>query len=94
MAAVVLHITGDLTFDQPLASKHWAEQLPSQQHITVDLAQVAKTDSTGVAVLVRLQRRAEVNDATIKFTNVPATLTKLLGFYGLNDIINVQPPLG
>lgn len=91
MAGEVLQLTGDLTFAEPQASDQWLERLPTSKEYQIDLSGIGNIDSTAVVVLIRLQRRAEVNDAKVIFVNVPERLQRLLKFYSLSDSINLAP---
>lgn len=90
MSTDIVQITDDLTFANPKVSNRLLDALPSSKEYTVDFSQVGKIDSTAVATMVRLQRRAEVNDAKLTFVNIPQRLMRLLIFYQLDTTLNLD----
>ena len=53
----------------------------------IDLADIGAIDSTAVAVLVALKRRAAEESRPLAFVNVPAALTALANLYGVEEIL-------
>jgi phospholipid transport system transporter-binding protein len=77
-------IDGDLTFatidKKTLKSSSF---LNSGKEITIDLAQVASTDSAGLALLIEWLKHARTKRTHLHFRNIPQqllTLAKLSGF--------------
>ena len=79
--------TGALTF--PNASAVFAATiavpLPASAEIALD--QVAAVDSSAVALLLALKRRAAGEGRTVTFTHVPAALTALAELYGVKEML-------
>ena len=82
-------LEGPLTFASVAAldarARELAARLPAQAR--VDLAQVTRIDSAGVAFLVALWRRAREQGASLVFESVPDSLYPLLQLYDLESII-------
>jgi ABC-type transporter Mla MlaB component len=78
---------GELTFAN--ASKVYAAALalPLPRDGDVDLAGMAAVDSSAVAVLVALSRRALDEGKPLAFRNVPAALTALADLYSVEDLL-------
>ncbi len=53
----------------------------------IDLADIDAIDSTAVAVLIALKRRAAGEGRALTFINVPAALTALADLYGVEEIL-------
>ncbi|MDR1647967.1 MAG: STAS domain-containing protein [Zoogloeaceae bacterium] len=58
---------------------------------TVDLADVAAADSSGLAVLIAWQRQARMRGACLAFVNVPDSLKALAALYGLDVALGFVP---
>ena len=79
---------GVLTFDDAMAVLESAAALPLPQSGVVDLAGVEHADSSALAVLLALRRRAvaEGHDP-LSFVAVPPMLDSLARVYGIEDLI-------
>jgi phospholipid transport system transporter-binding protein len=62
-----------------------AMPLPNQGEI--DLAGVGAVDSSSVAVLLALKRRAAEERRPLNFTHVPEAITALADLYGVEDLL-------
>jgi len=78
---------GELTFAN--ASKVYAAAvaLPLPRSSDVDLSGMAAVDSSAVAVLVALRRRATDEGKPLAFRNVPAALGALADLYSVEDLL-------
>lgn len=54
---------------------------------TIDLAQVSRADSAGLALLVEIVRLAHQHNQTIHFVNPPSQLLQIAQAVGLTDIL-------
>jgi phospholipid transport system transporter-binding protein len=52
-----------------------------------DLSAVQTSDSSGVAVLLELQRQARKAGVTLSFTNLPVSLQSLATLYGVDQLL-------
>ena len=55
----------------------------SNSNIAINLSNIQKIDSAGVALLIELENMANKNNATIKFTNIPKIISQLCHLYGV-----------
>ncbi len=78
---------GSLTFANagPVLAATASVALPTDGE--VDLENVGAIDSSAVAVLLALQRRAEEEGKPLRFARVPAPLLALAEVYGVESIL-------
>lgn len=60
------------------------------EKITMDLASVSRSDSTGVALLVEVMQLAKSEKLTLLFTNLPVQMKDIAGLSGLMDILPIR----
>ena len=81
-------VTGALTFetvpDLYRSSAGWFE---GAGELILDLAQVERTDSAGLALLIEWLRRAQAANRTLRFANIPAQVQTLIRINGLQDAL-------
>ena len=56
-----------------------------------DLAMLKSSDSSGVAVLLELQRQARKAGVTLSFRNLPVSLQSLMTLYGVDSLLAESP---
>ena len=56
-----------------------------------DLASVKLADSSGVAVLLEMQRQARKAGASVSFINLPVSLQSLATLYGVDTLLTEVP---
>jgi len=78
---------GELTFANASRIYDAALALSLPPSGEVDLSGVVTVDSSAVAVLVALCRRAADEGKALAFTHVPATLTALADLYSVEDLL-------
>ena len=78
---------GPLTFDNagPVLAATTGVGLPTEGE--VDLENVGAIDSSAVAVLLALKRRAEAEGKPLRFVRVPAALSALADVYGVESML-------
>ena len=86
-------VAGALTFetvpDLYRSSTSWFE---GTGELILDLAQVERTDSAGLALLIEWLRRAQAANRTLRFANIPAQVQTLIRINGLQDaLLNHSP---
>lgn len=85
----VIAVRGALTFesvpDVLVGSAAWFEQASGP--ITVDLADVERADSAGVALLVEWQRLGRAKRREVRFINVPEQMQSLIRVNGLSEAL-------
>jgi phospholipid transport system transporter-binding protein len=57
-----------------------------------DLSSLKSADSSGVAVLLEMQRQARKSGLVVSFTNLPPSLQSLLSLYGVDALLLVESP--
>lgn len=94
LEGTVLRIAGPITFNSagPLLAR--GRELLSRRPPpdTLDLANVSRIDSAGVALLVELWRLSALAGAPLGFTGIPQELMPLLQLYGLEAVFGAQTP--
>lgn len=84
-------IRGLLTFTTvPDLLPHSASWLGKDGPVTVDLQQVTRADSAGLALMIEWLRQARAGNTELLFTHIPSQLATLIRVSGLQDLI----PLG
>ena len=78
---------GALTFANAAAVCAAAGSLPLPTRGIVDCGGLAAADSSAVAVLLSLKRRAAEQGTPLEFDNVPASLDALATVYGVEEIL-------
>jgi phospholipid transport system transporter-binding protein len=57
-----------------------------------DLSALQSSDSSGVAVLLEMQRQGRKAGLTVSFINPPVSLQSLLSLYGVDALLLVESP--
>ena len=76
---------GQITFDNAMPVLEAAAALPLPASGIVDLSGVAHADSSALAVLLALRRRAVAEGRSITFASVPPMLDSLARVYGIEE---------
>ncbi len=81
-------VSGALTFetvpDLYQSSSSW---FAGTGELIIDLAQVERTDSAGLALLIEWLRHARTANRTLRFTNIPMPVQTLIRINGLQDAL-------
>ncbi len=80
---------GALVFDDAMKVLGASAALPLPSSGTIDLAGLRYADSSAIAVLLALRRRAGAEGRRIAFASVPPMLDSLARVYGVEDILAV-----
>lgn len=86
-------LSGVLDFDTTpkilsLLQKHFKENQKTEQSLLVlNLGEITKSDSSGLALLIGLVREAEKNNFVLKINNMPKKLKDLASLSGLAAIL-------
>lgn len=78
---------GSLTFDNAAVVCAKSASLPLPASGVVDCGALATVDSSAVAVLLSLKRRATQEGIAVVLDNTPAPLRALATVYGVDDIL-------
>ena len=60
------------------------------KNLTVDLGQVSRSDSAGVALLVEVMQQAKQANLKLQFSNLPSQMRDIAGLSGLMDIFPIS----
>ena len=81
-------VSGALTFDTvPGLYKSSDSWFAGDDEIVIDLTQVARADSAGLALMVEWLRRAQVAGRRLHFANIPAQMQTLIRVNGLQGAL-------
>jgi phospholipid transport system transporter-binding protein len=83
--------TGPLTFANAAQVHAAASVLPLPSGGGVDFAQLGAVDSSAVAVLLALKRRAIDERKPLRFAHMPPLLSALAGVYGVERMLDDDP---
>lgn len=86
-------VAGALTFETvPGLYQNSARWFEGAGDLILDLAQVERADSAGLALLIEWLRRAQAANRTLRFANIPAQVQTLIRINGLQDaLLNHSP---
>lgn len=88
MATTTQAVSGMLTFDTvPGLYRTSDSWFAGGAEIVIDLAQVARADSAGLALMIEWLRRARVAGGKLRFANIPAQVQTLIRVNGLQDAL-------
>ncbi len=62
--------------------------LPLTQSTTVNFAAVTDIDTSTISLILEWKRRAQRENQSIQFVNLPANLNSLSALYGVDELIN------
>jgi len=62
--------------------------LSMSNNTVIDFAKVEAIDTSTISLILEWKRRAQKENQSIKFVNLPANLTSLTQLYGVAEIIN------
>ena len=81
-------VSGALTFDTvPVLYRTSDSWFAGDNEIVIDLAQVTRADSAGLALMVEWLRRAQAVGRRLRFANIPAQMQTLIRVNGLQDAL-------
>jgi Predicted NTP binding protein (contains STAS domain) len=79
---------GALTLNNAAAALKQSESLPLPASGVVDFGETTDIDSTALAVMLALVRRAQHEHKTLAFRSVPSTLQTLAHVYGIDELFS------
>lgn len=86
-------LAGELTRKTVLQiSKKNIKKLLSQPSLILDLQQVTRIDTAGLAWLFYLLEQASIVSCQLSFSNVPAKLNKLISLSGVEGFLPIDNP--
>jgi len=85
------HVQGAMTFDSVTSLWHQSEGIFSDDGmLQIDLADVTRTDSGGLALLIEWLREANRRGRRVEFLNLPDQLRALASAANLEEILGVD----
>ena len=89
--AVPVELSGELTRHSIMQiTKKSIEKLFLPASTTLDLAQITRIDTAGLAWLFYLLEQASINGCELSFINIPAKLDKLIRLSGVEGFLPVK----
>ena len=86
-----LEIHGDLNFDSvPGLWQRCCARFSGRDQLDIDLSQVVRSDSAGLALLVECLRQARRTGKTIRFFNIPAQMLAMARVSSLDQVLPLQ----
>ena len=83
-----LEIQGDLSFASvPMLWEQCLAQLRRHAELEIDLSQVHRSDSAGLALLVECLRQARQTGKSIRFFNIPAQMLAIARVSCLDQVL-------
>jgi phospholipid transport system transporter-binding protein len=89
VSASTQKVSGALTFETvPALYQNSSSWFQGEGELILDLAQVERTDSAGLALLIEWLRRAQAANRQLRFANIPAQVQTLIRINGLQDALS------
>jgi phospholipid transport system transporter-binding protein len=86
-----LEIHGDLNFDSvPVLWPSCRARISERDQLDIDLSQVVRSDSAGLALLVECLRQARQVGKTVRFFNIPAQMLAIARVSSLDQVLPLQ----
>ena len=83
-----LQVSGELSFKNvPELVLMSQEYFKSSDGLEVDLADVSRADSAGVALLIEWQRLAQKKKKSISFFNIPSQMMAIAHLSGVDELL-------
>jgi len=84
-------VSGELTFDTAASGIDMTDQLFAEvDPLDIDLSEVSRSDSAGLALLIEWMRQAEKLDKPIRYFNMPAQMLAMAEASGLEELLPLQ----
>lgn len=85
-----LLLSGELSMATvPALLKHDHLQSGGEGEICIDLQDVQRADSAGVALLIEWQRAARQQQQTIRFQNIPSQMLAIARLSGVDELLSL-----
>ncbi|PCJ33273.1 MAG: sulfate transporter [Gammaproteobacteria bacterium] len=86
----VIHLSGKLTFASVTDILEKTDSVfDSFSEINIDLTDVTRGDSAGLALLVHWLRQARNSDKKITFNNIPSNMVAIADVSGLKELLPI-----
>jgi phospholipid transport system transporter-binding protein len=81
-------IDGDVIIDTVQTVLTVSKALTIESELMVDFAKVNNIDTSAISLILEWKRRAQLENKTLRFVNLPANLISLTQLYGVAELIN------
>ena len=81
-------LTGDVVVGSAKAILTTSQDFVISNDTIIDFAQVADIDTTALSLILEWKRRAQIENKTLQFINLPANLSSLAALYGVEEMIS------
>lgn len=86
-----LRLSGELSFKTvPALVANNKDFLSNSNSIDIDLSDVSRADSAGVALLIEWQRQAQKQNKSICFVNIPSQMLAIVRLSGVDDLLSLK----
>ncbi len=86
-----LRVSGELSFKTvPALVANNKDFLSNGNSIDIDLSDVSRADSAGVALLIEWQRQAQKQNKSICFINIPSQMLAIVHLSGVDDLLSLK----
>jgi phospholipid transport system transporter-binding protein len=81
-------LSGDVMVSTVKAILTASQDLTITNDTVVDFTKVADIDTAALSLILEWKRRAQAENKTFNFVNLPANLSSLAQLYGVTELIN------
>jgi phospholipid transport system transporter-binding protein len=86
-----LRVSGELNFNSvPTLVSISPDKFNNDNGLEVDLADVSRADSAGVALLIEWQRQAQKQKKSISFFNIPSQMLAIARLSGVDELLSLK----
>jgi len=80
-------LSGELSFATAERAFYKASELSAEEELTLDLSELSRIDSAGLAVLVEWWRKLHESNIRLRLLAVPDQLSRMIAISGLEPIL-------
>ena len=80
-------LSGDVVVGSAKAILTTSQGFAIASNTKIDFAQVVDIDTTALSLILEWKRRAQTENKTLTFVNLPANLSSLSQLYGVSELI-------
>ena len=81
-------LTGEVVIDTASALLEASKILPIAENTKIDFSGVTNIDTSTISLIFEWRRRAQKENQSIQFVNLPTNLNSLTQLYGVAELIN------
>jgi phospholipid transport system transporter-binding protein len=86
-----IRVSGELSFKSvPALVSISQEYFKNDNELDIDLADVSRADSAGVALLIEWQRQAKKLKKSISFLNIPSQMLAIARLSGVDELLSLK----